>query len=175
MTDAAGTLAAFLSETQPKDLPSDTMPGTLTAEENGSQKKPSIRGIFEASGATRVSLLNGSHVTVSDDHSLQTILAFPDYKMVSEVPESVDGAKEFWRDAFNLSVDPQEAKFKSWVLPYSCVILLCKFGIKCSADNPFPDHRILSGSHKKRDNRCSIAAIKLEEGLSSSQPEFTFR
>ena len=104
-------------------------------EENDSQKISSIQGIFETSRTSRVSFLNGSHVTVSDDHSLQTILAFPDYKMVTEVSESVDGAKEFWRDAFNLSV-PQETKFKSWVLPYSCVILLCKSGIKCFSGNP---------------------------------------
>ena len=129
VTEAPGSLAAFLSETQPKDLPSDALPGTVNMEENGSQKVPSIQGIFETSRTSRVSFLNGSHVTVSDDHSLQTVLAFPDYKMVTEVSESVDGAKEFWRDAFNPSVDPQETKLKSWVLPYSCVILLCKSSI----------------------------------------------
>ena len=120
VTEAPGSLAAFLSETRPKDLP---------VEADSSQKKPSIRGIFETSETSRVSFLNGSHVTVSDDHSLQTVLTFPDYKMVTDVPESIDGAKEFWRDAFIPSVDPRETKFKSWVLPYSCVILLCKSGI----------------------------------------------
>lgn len=31
-----------------------------------------------------------------------------------------------------------------------------------------PDCRILSGSHKTRDNRCSIASVKLEQSLSYS-------
>ena len=56
---------------------------------------------------------------------------FPDYKLVMDVRPTPDGAGEF-RDRFlgpatDQTKAPQyDSALKSWVLPYSCVILLCK-------------------------------------------------
>jgi len=75
---------------------------------------------------------------------------FPDYKLVMDVRPTPDGAGEF-RDLFlgpatDQTQAPQyDSALKSWVLPYSCVILLC--------------------SHKSRDKRCGITAPKLEHGF----------
>ena len=56
---------------------------------------------------------------------------FPDYKLVTDVHRSLDGAQFLWDTVVNPAVDrtgvPREkSSLKSWVLPYACVILLCK-------------------------------------------------
>jgi len=134
VTEAPGTLATYIAEVQ-SQAKSQMGP-------KGSAKP--VHGMFDASDTTRVAILNGSHKTFSDDETLETILVFPDYKVITEVPRSLDGAKDFWKSV----LDPpgrstQNTTFKSWVLPYSCVILLC--------------------SHKRRDKRCGVASVKLEE------------
>jgi len=48
-----------------------------------------------------VAILNGSHDTLSNDHDHETVLVFPDYKVVAEVPRSLDGARELWRNSVN--------------------------------------------------------------------------
>ncbi|KAJ7507528.1 Sucrase/ferredoxin-like-domain-containing protein [Mycena galericulata] len=45
-------------------------------------------------------------------------------------------------------VTQETSSFQTWILPYSCVIMLC--------------------SHKRRDNRCAIAAPKLEQAFIKS-------
>lgn len=57
---------------------------------------------------------------------------FPDYKLVTEVERSKQGAAQLWRAAVSPAVGRageilgDESPIRSWVLPYSCVILLCK-------------------------------------------------
>jgi hypothetical protein len=117
VTEAPGSLAAYIAEVQ-SQAKSPSPPKTPT--------KP-IQGIFNANDANRVAILNGSHNTLSDEESLETVLVFPDYKVVTEVPRSLDGAKKLWKRVLNPSGDSnQDSIFKSWVLPYSCVILLCE-------------------------------------------------
>jgi len=110
-------------------------------------------GLFLTADSTRTSVLNGSHRTLCHEDDCETVLVFPDYKVVTEVRRSVQGAQDLWDGA----VDPklggagaslEKSPLKTWVLPYACVILLC--------------------SHKKRDNRCGIAAPKLEHALIQS-------
>ena len=68
---------------------------------------------------------------MSDDLDFETVLVFPDYTVVADVPRSRDGAQGLWENAVDPDVERgtllQKSPFKTWVLPYSCVILLCKF------------------------------------------------
>jgi len=78
-----------------------------------------------------VSILNGSHDTLSKHYDHETVLIFPDYKVVVEVPRSLDGARDLWRNSVNPSVSRQgsssgSSTVKSWVIPYACVILICE-------------------------------------------------
>ncbi|KAK1228899.1 hypothetical protein PQX77_008057 [Marasmius sp. AFHP31] len=103
---------------------------------------PSVPGIFDSSdtSVTRLNVLNGSHHTLSDDKELETVLVFPDYLVVCEVPRTREGAQRLWdgwldprldrglrleRDDEEGVKEEDEINLRSWVLPYSCVILLC--------------------------------------------------
>jgi hypothetical protein len=161
VTEAKGTLAAYLVEAESNSTPLKT-----DKTENGSGAVKSFRGVYSSSKASRVSILNGSHYTVSDDSTKESVLIFPDYKLVTEVSSSSEGAQALWTSVLNPTLGPlerlpKEGTLKSWLIPYSCVILLCSphcFWVGyVLIDVPV-------GSHKKRDNRCSIAAPKLEAG-----------
>ncbi|RDB23227.1 Altered inheritance of mitochondria protein 32 [Hypsizygus marmoreus] len=157
VTQTNGSLAAFLLGAQnhanlPIAEPIPPPPPTP----NGKAVRP-VTGVFRSTDSTRISILNGSHFTMSDDiDSQETVLVFPDYTVVADVSRSREGAQALWESA----VDPEVRRggavlekmpFKTWVLPYSHVILLC--------------------SHKKRDNRCAIAAPKLEQAFIHSLQE----
>ena len=67
---------------------------------------------------------------MSDDDDQDTVLVFPDYTLVADVSRTREGAQSLW----DCAVDPnvcrgdvvfEKTPFKTWVLPYSCVILLC--------------------------------------------------
>ncbi|RPD81227.1 Sucraseferredoxin-like protein [Lentinus tigrinus ALCF2SS1-7] len=161
VTDASGSLAAFVSH-----VSSPGLFGGGGGKEKGRKEKDKpvngatkagVSGVFPADPAKihKVTILNGSHRTVSDDDDKETVLVFPDYKVVTEVAVSPAGAEELWEHALSPSVNlhstPRDTKgtsVKSWIIPYACVILLC--------------------SHKRRDNRCAIAAPKLEHTLTAS-------
>lgn len=149
ITHTHGSLAAYLSQVEstskpckerrpsvvslPRSPPLDSI--LLRQKELGtivgtSPPPPSAPGVFNSEDAKRISILNGSHNTICEDPDLETILVFPDFKLVSEVPRSLDGAQNLW----DSSVDPklglagallEKSPFNSWVIPYSCVILLC--------------------------------------------------
>lgn len=121
-----------------------------------------IPGVHSTAEAKKTTVLNGSHHTISEDQNKDTVLVLPDYKVVAEVERSSDGAKAFWKDILT----EKETEKISHVLPYACVILLCALSLH-SPLQPSSDCYVFdSGSHKKRDNRCHIAAPKLEHGLS---------
>jgi hypothetical protein len=86
---------------------------------------------------------------------------------VTEVERSIEGAHDLWNSYLDPTVNragslSEKSKLRTWVLPYSCIILLCESTIHLSnAACLF----LVAGSHKKRDNRCGIAAPKLEHGL----------
>ncbi|KAF5369867.1 hypothetical protein D9758_001271 [Tetrapyrgos nigripes] len=122
-----------------------------TASLNGKPKRNALStpGVFNASESTATSILNGSHRSISEGSDLETVLIFPDYKLVAEVSRSKD-AQKLWDSCLNPAIAREgvvieKSPFNTWIIPYSCVILLC--------------------SHKRRDNRCSIAAAKLGQAF----------
>ncbi|KAG6886078.1 hypothetical protein C0993_004068 [Termitomyces sp. T159_Od127] len=147
VTETRGSLAALLCGAKnAANLPiaEPTPPATPSPQ---AARAPA--GVFRAADSTRVSILNGSHSTIADDAEQDTVLVFPDYTAVADVPRTRDGARALWEWAVDPAVERGSAvvekmPFRTWVLPYSCVILLC--------------------SHKKRDNRCALTAPKLEQG-----------
>ncbi|KAA1466308.1 hypothetical protein DENSPDRAFT_831116 [Dentipellis sp. KUC8613] len=163
ITDEKGSLAAHLLtiETEAPNMPTPIISPDITAPgtpESGLKELPEkpltpISGIFKASAASTVSILNGSHNTVSSDYETESVLVFPDYKVVTEVSVSLEGAKELWENSVNPAVPrlgslSTTTSVKSWIIPYSCVILIC--------------------SHRRRDVRCAVAAPKLERAFSET-------
>jgi hypothetical protein len=123
--DCKNSLATAMSEVISNNAlpqPGPSSPGHGTTR--------SSTGLFLASDSNRTSILNGSHKTVcyEDDH--ETVLVFPDFKVVTEVRRSTLGAQDLWDSAVDPSIGRSGAcskknELKTWVLPYSCVILLC--------------------------------------------------
>ncbi|KAI0004915.1 Sucrase/ferredoxin-like-domain-containing protein [Russula compacta] len=158
ITDEEGSLASYLytiEQAAPVTIADSSTPGTApstpTTETSG--LPPAVTGIFKDSETHTVSILNGSHDTVSKNYDHETVLVFPDYKVVTGVPRSLDGARELWRNSVNPSVSREGSSsgastVKSWVIPYTCVILIC--------------------SHRKRDVRCAVTAPKLEYAFSQT-------
>ncbi|KAJ7095166.1 Sucrase/ferredoxin-like-domain-containing protein [Mycena belliarum] len=149
ITDTHGSLAAMISQTQPPKVPDAPPPISIAMDEKFT---PPVPGVFSSADSTRLSILNGSHATVCND-DLETVLVLPDFTMVVGVPPTLDGARELWRTALDsqlprMGSTQERSSFQTWILPYSCVIMLC--------------------SHKRRDNRCAIAAPKLEHAFIES-------
>ncbi|EIW82256.1 hypothetical protein CONPUDRAFT_103206 [Coniophora puteana RWD-64-598 SS2] len=140
VTSAYGTLAYYLSEAD-----SALGKGHKHKRKGGGSGIP---GVFAQDEATRLSILNASHKTFCDDHTQESVIVLPDFKVVAGVPHSLPGAEQLWKTALDPDCrragSKQEAsELKSWILPYSCLILLC--------------------SHKRRDKRCHISAPILEK------------
>ncbi|KAK1925464.1 Sucrase/ferredoxin-like-domain-containing protein [Papiliotrema laurentii] len=99
---------------------------------------------------------SSSLISQSDDPEDQTVLVFPDWKVVHEVENTIEGAESLYshvlraglgRAGERLQGDAREGtgRLSSWVMPYRAVVLLC--------------------SHKRRDKRCHIAAPLLRSAL----------
>lgn len=158
VTETKGSLAAYLVGARNQASLPISEPSPPKPESEISQPVQSTSGVFRFSDSTKISILNGSHHTMSDDLDLDTVLVFPDYTVVVDVPRSKEGAQGLWESAIDPRVGREgsgtsfeNSSFRTWVLPYSCVILLC--------------------SHKKRDNRCAIAAPLLERAFIHSLQE----
>ncbi|KAJ7904286.1 Sucrase/ferredoxin-like-domain-containing protein [Mycena olivaceomarginata] len=148
ITDTQGSLAALISQTQPPKVPD--APPAISIDLADEKALSPVPGVFSSTDSTRLSILNGSHKTVCEDDEHGTVIVLPDYSVVVGVPATLDGAKELWRSALDsrlprMGITEETSSFQTWVLPYSCVIMLC--------------------SHKRRDNRCAIAAPKLEHAF----------
>ncbi|XP_006459893.1 hypothetical protein AGABI2DRAFT_184400 [Agaricus bisporus var. bisporus H97] len=146
ITDAQGSLAAYLDDLETKEQ-EEHKPVHHTAAKSVRQGIP---GLFRNSDSNHLSVLNGSHRTICDDDDCDTVFVFPDFKVVTEVERSSQGAQDLWDNYLDPTVNragafPEKTQQRTWILPYSCIILLC--------------------SHKKRDNRCGIAAPKLEHAF----------
>jgi hypothetical protein len=125
VTEVEGTLASFLLQVHKKALSS--APDPITKAEHD-HKIATIPGVFHSSESSRLAILNGSHTTVSEDCTKETVLVLPDYKAVVGVPRTLEGAEELWRCALDPSLGragEADPSFRSWLLPYSCLILLC--------------------------------------------------
>lgn len=58
------------------------------------------------------------------------MLVLPDYKIVNNVEPTLEGAQKLWASAMDPSLGRAgsaagDKGLRTWVLPYSCVILLC--------------------------------------------------
>jgi hypothetical protein len=133
ITDEEDSLAAALSQVM--HGPSKIVPQISISPPRLSSSPPKAKiskqspGLFSSTDSDRISVLNGSHRSLSHEDDHETVLVFPDYKCISEVSRSRQGALELWQSA----VDPSgregsdiESNLKTWVLPYASVILLCK-------------------------------------------------
>ena len=124
ITDEEDSLAAALSQ---------VMPSLATEKQSP--------GLFSSTDSKRISVLNGSHRSLSREDDRETVLVFPDYKCISEVSRSHQGALELWKSALDPSLvggrrgkgTDVKSHLKTWVIPYASVILLCKpsDGITC--------------------------------------------
>lgn len=127
--DNKNSLAAAMTgviSNAPPVQPGSLSPGNGVVKET----QPSSTGLFLASDSSRTSVLNGSHKTLCHENDHETVLVFPDFKVVTEVRRSTQGAQELWDSAVNPSIGRSGAylkknELKTWILPYSCVILLC--------------------------------------------------
>ncbi|KAF8494366.1 hypothetical protein F5888DRAFT_1847206 [Russula emetica] len=91
VTDEKGSLASYISDIE------KAAPLTIT----GGASTPGIAPNLKSQA---VSILNGSHDTLSKYNDNETVLVFPDYKVLTEVPRSLDGARELWRNSVSPSV-----------------------------------------------------------------------
>ena len=157
VTSAKGTLAAYLTKVDHKvDLSDD--------EEVATEKGSKAPGLFSSTKPSRLSLLNGSHTSNSTIEGTESVLVFPDYKLV-HVPNSLLGAKEFWEDYLHPSSKERGGNLPVWLLPYECVILLCTCSFTTLLPSKFTHFPApMTGSHKRRDNRCGIASAVLSHG-----------
>ncbi|KAM5544891.1 hypothetical protein V8D89_001789 [Ganoderma adspersum] len=165
VTEAEGTLAAYLSSAV------SAPPGAGAASGEQKPPRPALTatpapGVFDTRAdlarLTRVSIHNGLYPSVSQDGAKETVLVFPDFKAVTEVAVSEEGAKEVFEKVLSPGIPLQavppartdsdgaasEIKLKTWFLRYSCVILIC--------------------SHKKRDYRCWASAPPLEHAFTQA-------
>ena len=136
VTGEQGSLASYLAAIEgaaPTTLTGFSTPGTLPGTPNSTSLHlpNTVAGIFKDSETHAVSILNGSHDTLSKSCDHETVLIFPDYKVVAEVPRTLDGARDLWRNSVNPSVPRPGSSsgsnaVNSWVIPYACVILICK-------------------------------------------------
>lgn len=137
VTETKGSLAAYLvGAKNHNSLPiaEPTPPSTPAPK---AVRSPA--GVFRSTDSTKISILNGSHNTMSDDTDQETVLVFPDYTLVSDVPRTKEGALGLWESAVDPNVERggaimEKTPFKTWVLPYSCVILLCECSLLFSPD-----------------------------------------
>ncbi|KAI9574914.1 Sucraseferredoxin-like protein [Boletus coccyginus] len=141
VTEADDTLAAFLSSVNEK---------LQGQKRDKNTQKPLSAGLFTENDTGRLSIQNGSHHSFSQDPSEETVIVFPDFKVIADVPRSPAGAKTLWTTALDplygrLGAEYRSDSLRSWALPYSCVILLC--------------------SHKRRDKRCAVVAPVLEKAF----------
>jgi len=153
-----GSLAEYLDSAissgkpdKPKSDKADKPKGDKGDKANGKpEKKEKGSGLYISSQERKITILNGSHHTVCSEPEQETVLVLPDYKVVTNVARTKEGAAALHNNHLvhgvsRVGVPSEGDGLQSWVLPYSCVILLC--------------------SHKRRDNKCGIAAPKLEHGF----------
>ena len=95
----------------------------------------SVPGVFNQGEGARLSILNGSHTTISEHHDRETVLIFPDYRVVFGVENTPKAAELLYEKAVSPSTtyiptipeedEDGELPFGIVPIPYSCVILLC--------------------------------------------------
>lgn len=95
----------------------------------------SVPGVFTQQDGARLSILNGSHTTISEHHDRETVLIFPEYRVVFGVENTPKAAELLYEKVVSPSTtyiptipkeeETGELPFGILPIPYSCVILLC--------------------------------------------------
>ncbi|KAF8311138.1 hypothetical protein DL93DRAFT_2061407 [Clavulina sp. PMI_390] len=149
ITFESGSLASYISSAY-KSVQGKRGPLSLAmaAYQNVTEEKPSL---MDTTRSGKLTVLNGSIKTVSEDHESQTVLILPDYTYVRGVRENAEDAEELCKTRLVPTVrraaksQANSTRLETRPLPYDCVLLIC--------------------SHKRRDNKCGIAAPILERAL----------
>jgi hypothetical protein len=111
---------------------------TNTLGDERLEDRQSIPGVFNSNEFSRLSILNGSHSTIDPDAEVESVLVFPDYKLVNATP-SRNGASALWEEHIKppdtdhilpIGDDSRQPQTQSWIIPYGCVILLCEDSVK---------------------------------------------
>lgn len=99
-------------------------------------EKPQYPGVFTQQHGTRLSILNGSHTTISEHHDRETVLVFPEYRVVFGVENKPKAVELLYEKVLSPSAtyiptiseekEGGELPFAILPIPYSCVILLCE-------------------------------------------------
>lgn len=132
VTEVKGTLAAMVN-----DLFNSSKPSLAKATDAAAGKlQYSVPGVFTQQDSTRISILNGNHTTVSEHHDRETVLVFPEYRVVFGVECAPKAAELLYEKVVSPSTTyiptiPEEKEagelpFGILPIPYSCVILLCE-------------------------------------------------
>lgn len=94
-----------------------------TPDTAGAPVEPSKSSIPKQPGTM---LFSSSLISQSHEGHRETVLSIPDWKVVVDVTNDIDGARGVLTDL----VDPQEGENnggrRTWTLPYRAVVLLCK-------------------------------------------------
>jgi len=137
VTDVKGSLAASINALFELSKSSSTKSVDATAK----KLQHSVRGVFTRQEGARLSILNGSHKTISEHHDRDTVLIFPEYRVVFGVENTAKGAELLYEKVVSPSTTyipsiPEEREegelpFGVLPIPYSCVILLCALSSMC--------------------------------------------
>lgn len=132
VTEVKGTLAARIRDLFESSKPSLEKPTDATA----GKLEYSVPGVFTQQGNTRLSIHNSSFTTFSEHHDRETVLVFPEYRVVFGVENTPKGAELLYEKVVSPSTTyiptiPEEKEtgelpFGILPIPYSCVVLLCK-------------------------------------------------
>ena len=209
VTSESGSLASYLSSATgsgPK-LPKKPKPegegtngtkessstkdgdGSTTTAENQEKEKAKEKkrdvGLFTSSSQKRISILNGSHHTVCDDPTLETVLLFPDFKIITEVEKSRRGAEQLWQTAVSPAVGragvvlPKIGMICFWdtILQICCVNFFLQVFIEAGKTGGFQSYLsndwFLLSSFCKRIGRCvhSWSSLDWSSLLSCPSPD----
>lgn len=145
VTEVNGSLAASINDL----FASSKSSLTKSVDATAGKLQHSVPGVFTQREGTRLVILNGSHTTISEHHDRETVLIFPDYRVVFGVENTPKAAELLYEKVVSPSTTyiptiPEESEagelpFGILPIPYSCVILLCTLSL---SDN-FPSSAYL--------------------------------
>lgn len=154
VTEVNGSLAASINGLFESSKSSSAKPADTTAK----KLEHTVPGVFTQQEGTRLSILNGSHTTISEHHERETVLIFPEYRVVFGVENTPKASELLYEKAVSPSTTyiptiPEESEagelpFGILPIPYSCVILLCE-------SHPF--NEILDPTHSLSPSRLPQA------------------
>ncbi|GAA5923606.1 sucrase/ferredoxin-like domain-containing protein [Sporobolomyces koalae] len=158
VTDETDSLAQLLRDQYATSLKKPSFLGSLarkfsstvnlSGSTTSSDENKEVPGVLPTAArpnstltTNNLSIVNSSFVSSSHHGHKESVMIFPDYKVVHDVEAKKEHADEMvdkYLSIENGRAGSSSSSLRSWPLPYRAVILLC--------------------SHKKRDKRCHIAA-----------------